>query len=508
MTAVDDGPSLATKAGRGAVVTMAGQVVRILILLAGIVILARLLTPTDYGLTAMVLAIVGVGELLRDFGLSSAAIQAKTLSKGQRANLFWINVGIGAAITGIVAALAQPIAAFYSDPRLVWVTVALSSTFLLNGIATQFRADLTRRFRFGQLAVIEIAAQALALGIAIVLALSGWGYWALVAQQVLQVLFQVVALPIIGGWWPGLPVRGERMRGLLRFGGGLVASQVLVYASRNVDSIVIGRVFGAYDLGFYNRAFQFMMLPLNQINAPSSRVALPTLSRLQDEPKRYGEFLLFGQTALLNVVTVILAFGAAQATPVIAVALGPQWAESVPLFQILAIAGFFQAAAYATYWVFVSQGRTTQLFWYTMTTRPVVIALIVVGAIWGVEGVAWMYAVSSALLWPIGCLWLAGRSTAPMGTLFLNGLRIGSVYAVAAGASYLTTIALPGDAVLLRLGVGFAAFVAALALLALLIPPFRRDLTQIVHARRYLRRVPASDDKTRTAAAQTVQETR
>ena len=119
MTAVQGRPSLGRTAGRGAVVTFGGQVIRITIQLLGIVLMARLLSPSDYGVTAMVLAIIGVGEILRDFGLSSAAIQAKTLTAGQRANLFWINVGIGAALTGIVAALAHPIASFYDDERLV-----------------------------------------------------------------------------------------------------------------------------------------------------------------------------------------------------------------------------------------------------------------------------------------------------------------------------------------------------------------------------------------------------
>ena len=343
--------SLGRTATRGAVVTMGGQGARIAIQLLGIVLLARLLSPADYGVTAMVLAIIGVGEILRDFGLSSAAIQAKTLTAGQRANLFWINLGIGAALTGVVAALAHPIAAFYDDERLVLVTLVLSSTFFLNGFSTQFRADLNRHFRFGALATIEVAAQAMALVSALALAALGWGYWALVALQVLQVFFQAIALPIMGGWWPGFPRRGEEMKPLLKFGGSLVGAQILNYASRNVDSIVIGREFGAQALGYYNRAFQLMVLPLNQINAPSTRVALPTLSRLQSQPERYAEFISFGQTVLLNIVGFVLGFSVAQATDIVAVALGPQWAPTVPLFQILAVAGFFQAAAFATYWV-------------------------------------------------------------------------------------------------------------------------------------------------------------
>lgn len=488
MTAVKPEQSLGKTASRGAAVTLAGQIVRITVQVLGIVLLARLLVPADYGVTAMVLAIIGVGEILRDFGLSSAAIQAKTLTRGQRANLFWINTGIGFGLTAIVAALAQPIAAFYGDQRLVLVTLVLSVTFFLNGFSTQFRADLNRHFRFAPLAGIEIAAQVLALGIALGLAALGWGYWAIVAQQVLQVLFQAIAFPIVAGWWPGLPRRGEEMKPFLKFGGGLVAAQMLNYASRNVDSIVIGRTFGAQQLGFYNRAFQLMVLPLNQINAPSSRVALPTLSRLQDQPQRYAEFISFGQTILLNIVCFILAFCVSQAPDVIHLALGAQWDPTVPLFQILAVAGLFQAAAYTTYWIFLSHGLTTRYLVYMVVTRPFVIGTIILGAIWGVEGVALAYAVTTALLWPIGTLFLVGKSTAPLLRLFLNALRTITIYGLAATASWASTLLLPDALPIVRILAGFVAFVVALALIAAVFPPFRRDVIGMASARRFFRR--------------------
>lgn len=508
MTSVKPQRGLGAIASRGAAVTLGGQVVRITIQLAGIVLLARLLSPVDYGVTTMVLAIIGIGEILRDFGLSSAAIQAKTLSVGQRTNLFWINVGIGAVLTAAVAALAVPIAHFYDDDRLILVTLALAPTFLFNGIATQFRADLNRRFKFGQLAGVEIFAQAASLIVALMLAVWGWGYWALVAQQVGQVLLQVALLPFIARWWPGLPRRGEQMKSLLTFGGGLVTAQLLVYASRNVDSLVIGRLFGAQSLGYYNRAFQLMLLPLNQINAPSTRVALPTLSRLQDQPKRYGEFIVFGQTILMNLVSFILALSIAQAPAVIEISLGPQWAPSIPIFQVLAVAGFFQAAAYATYWVVLSQGLMKRYLWYTVITRPLVIALIIAGALWGMPGVAVAYAVGNALLWPIGALSITRRSIAPAGRLFLGALRTLVVYGVAAAVSYAATLAIPEDQPVVRLLLGFGALVMALALAALVFPPFRRDVRAMASARRFFRRGAAASPTPADAQTPTLEEER
>ncbi len=480
--------SLGRTASRGAATTMGAQGVRIVVQVTGIVLLARLLSPSDYGVTAMVLAIVGVGEIVRDFGLSSAAIQAKTLSHGQRSTLFWINLGIGALLSLACAALAVPISALYADPRLVAVAIALAPTFLLNGFSTQFRAHLNRDFRFVSLSSVEIGAQITGLAVALVLAIWGWGYWALVVQQVLPVLLMAFALPLVAGWWPGLPSRTESVRGLVSFGGHLVASQVLVYASRNIDSVMIGRLFGPASLGFYNRAFQLMVLPLNQINAPASRVALPTLSRLQDDPERYARFLAVGQIVLLNIVAGVLAFSVAQAPALVAVALGPRWEPTVHLFQILAIAGFFQAAAYATYWVSLSLGLTKRFFWYTIATRPVVIGLIIAGALWGVEGVAWAYTIGNALVWPIGIVWMTRGTFLQGAPLFWAGARTVAVYGVAAGLSAAVTALWPGLDDVADLVVGAVVLVAALALTTVVLPAFRRDVRTILALRQHLRR--------------------
>ncbi|KQR23439.1 MULTISPECIES: lipopolysaccharide biosynthesis protein [Microbacterium] len=480
--------SLGRTASRGAVTMMGAQGVRILVQVTGIVLLARLLAPSDYGVTAMVLAIVGVGEILRDFGLSSAAIQAKTLSSGQRSTLFWINLGIGFVLAVACASLAVPIAALYGDPRLVAVSLALAPTFLLNGFSTQFRAHLNRDFRFVALSSVEVGAQLAGLCTALILALSGWGYWALVVQQVLPVVLIAIALPVVASWWPGLPGRGESVKGLLTFGGHLVASQVLVYASRNIDSVMIGRLYGPADLGFYNRAFQLMVLPLNQINAPASRVALPTLSRLQDDPERYARFLAVGQVVLLNVVAGVLAFSVAQAPALVAVALGPQWEPTVHLFQILAIAGFFQAASYATYWLSVSLGLTRRYFWYTVSTRPVVIGLIIAGASWGVEGVAWAYTIGNALVWPIGIFWMTRKISLRAAPLFWAAARTVAVYGVAALISAGSTQLWPDLPEIVHLVLGGVILVAALALLALVLPAYRRDVKMIVGLRQHLRK--------------------
>ena len=163
----------------------------------------------------------------------------------------------------------------------------------------------------------------------------------------------------------------------------------------------------------------------------------------------------------------------------------------MPIFQILAVAGFFQAASNATYWVFLSKGLTRANLYFSLATRPMLIGLIVLGSLWGVLGVATAYSISAAILWPIGLLWIARTSDAPAGAMFRNGLRTISVYVFAGGASYLATMGMPTDAYLMRLLVGAAALVGAVALLILVVPPFRRDVRAMLTVRKHFRSGPS-----------------
>lgn len=476
MSSKERSGGLGSAASRGAIVTMVGQGGRILIQFVGVVVLSRLLDPADFGLVAMVLAIVGVGEVFRDFGLTQAAVQSKTLSDQQRSNLFWLNTALGALLCVAIFACSYPIAALYGEPRLIGLAQALAFVFLLNGISTQYRAQLSRELRFLSLAVVEVAAQAFGLVLAIGVALFSGSYWALAAQQLAGAAISVVLLVAVTKWVPRLYRRGHQMGQFVRFGGFLVAAQFVTYLSKNVDSIVIGARLGPTDLGFYNRAFQILVLPLNQINAPATRVALPVLSRLQDERARFERFLLSGQTILLHLVMFIFGYAAALADPLINLVLGPGWGQSVPIFQILAISGAFQAASYATYWVFLSTGKTKSQLYWSLASRPLVIAAVLVGSIWGYVGVAWGYSLATAIVWPLGLLWISKACGAPSLKMFWNGLRGIIGYSVASVATLLVANSLfaawpPIVAAL----VGLPLFVAFLALIWLIWPGFRRD---------------------------------
>ncbi|WP_336033501.1 lipopolysaccharide biosynthesis protein [Geodermatophilus sp. FMUSA9-8] len=482
---------LARSASRGAVATLTGQGLRLLVQLAGIAVLARLLSPEDYGLVAIVAVVVTFGELFRDLGLSSAAVQAPVLGRGQRDNLFWLNTALGASLAALLCGLSPLLPVVFGDDRLTGLALALSATFVLNGVSTQYRASHQRALRFGTLTACETGGQVAGVAAGIALAALGAGYWSLVAQQLTQGLVTQVALVATARWVPGWPDRTASIRSFVGYGLPLLGTQVVNHLATNADTLVIGARFGAVPAGLYNRAFSLVSMPLLQVQAPATRVALPVLSRLRDDDRRFRDFLVTGQFVLLTLVGLSFAVLFAQAPAAVAVVLGPTWGEVVPLFRLLLVAGFCQAATYAVGWVFLARGLTRSQLRYALTVKPVTIALVLAGSAWGVQGVAAGYAIGTALTWPVALLWI--RRTGPAAAMARNGLEAGALSLVAAGGAWAAALPLPAGAAPARLAAGLAGAAVAAALLGAAWPALRRDLRRAAGLRRHLRgrRTPA-----------------
>ena len=479
--------TLGRRAARGAVITLSAQGLRVAVQLVGVVVLARLLSPHDYGLIAMVLALIGVGEIFRDFGLSSAAVQAASLSAAQRNTLFWINTAIGVALALAVVLFAPLIAAVYDEPELATIARSLAPVFVLNGLATQYRASLVRSLRFRALAVSDISSAVFGLLIAVVAALAGAGVAALVLQQLGQAVVLLLVVAVAARWLPGLPRRGAAVREMLGFGGHLVGSQLVGYVANNVDTVLIGVRFGAVPVGIYSRAFQLLMTPLNQVRSPLTAVALPVLSRLSSDAPRFARFVALGQLCLGYTLVAGLALAAAAAEPLTVVLLGQRWLPSADVLRLLAVAGVFQTLAFVGYWVYLAKALTRDLFRYSIVSAVIRIACLLIGSQWGIVGVAAGYAIAPAISWPLSLWWLARRSGMSTRPLYAGAARILSSAAIAGIAAWLAANAAAGFGSIVQLAIAALALtVAYTALLAL--PAIRRDARAVLGVARLLAR--------------------
>lgn len=472
--------SLGTTAAKGAAVTLSLQTARFVVQLSGLVVLARLLAPSDFGLIAMVTALIGIGDILREFGLVPAAIQAKVLSHDQKTNLFWLCSCLGLLVALLACAVAPLISTLYNDYRLIEITFLLSLTFLFNGLQSQFQAGLAREMRFAALSISDLFAQMIGLGLGIIAALLGFGYWSLVVQLLSQSFSLLILRICVAKWTPGWPNKLGKIGDQLRFGKSLVLTQSLVYVSSNVDSLLVGSRFGATELGFYNRGFQILMMPLNQILTPLTTVALPVLSRVSDDAARFNNYLQRAQIVVAYPTVLLFSGMAASAYPLIKVVFGENWTPSAPVFQALALGGVFQAIGYVGYWVFLSKALTASHFRFSLLSRSILVSAILVGSFWGPVGVAVGYSTGIVLNWPLGLLWLRRVAGIRVRPLFAGGLRAVLLGATSAVASIGVHIAMvPGDnvsSILVTVGSGLL-FVC---LIVTVVPIYRRDMVAIL----------------------------
>ncbi len=383
---------------RGGAITMATEAGRFVLTIASTIVFARMIAPEGFGLISMVVAITNFVKLFNDFGLSQATVQKAEINHIQVSTLFWLNVALGTVLMLLTAALAPAVAWFYSEPRLTWITITLACGFIFSGFAVQHRALLNRQMRYTALATIKIASMVVGTVTAIVAAWFGAGYWALVLMPLSSSLTGTVGVWVMCSWRPGPPVWHSNIRSMLAFGSNLTGTNILLYFVRNTDNILIGRYWGAQQLGLYDRAYQLLYLPIREISAPVSAVALPALSRLQNDPERYRAYY---HKAILLIVTLgmpLVGFLFVSADKAILLCLGPKWMDTVSIFRALSVASFIGTFSYATGWVYISLGQTNRQLRWVLLTSPITVLIFFISVRWGALGVATAFSLSTPII--------------------------------------------------------------------------------------------------------------
>lgn len=476
---------------RSSAFVLASQGGRFVINLAATALLARLLVPADFGVVMKVVAVTGVIQSFTDLGLSTATIQSPRVSHGQVTALFWANILLGVLAASLIAAAAPLIAWFYQDPSVQPLVLGYAAICLISSGIVQHRAILRRRMRFAEISTITVVSLFLgALG-ATIAAWLGAGPWAIVLQQGITQLTTLVAFWLVCSWRPGFPRRGVDAWRMLSFGGWLAGANVIGYARRTADQVLLGKFLGDGMLGLYNRSFQILLLPLQQINAPISAVAIPSMSRLQDDPAAFRRFYRRVLNAIAHTTLPITAVMTAQAEEVVLVLLGPQWVDAIPIFTALGFAAWGQTLTNSTSWVVTSHGLTRRMFVWEAMITPVVIGSAAIGLIWGVQGVAIAVAISSQAT-RLPSTWYAFRGLHLKVSDFVSATARPAALSVCAGlAAFAVHLATKSWPEALTLVAGSATAGAVYLALAALWPQARAELVTLSRLRSELRRARA-----------------
>ena len=395
--------------------------------------LARLLTPADFGLVTMVTTF---SLLLVSFGVNGfteAIIQWEAVDHALASNLFWINLATGIFLTMGFAAAGSLMARFYHAPLVARIAAGMSLTILASSTSVLHLALLNRAMVFTAISINDVIARAASLIVAILLAFAGWGYWALVAGAVALPVSQSIGAWYLCRWIPGLPRRTPGTSSAVRFAMNIYGRFTVNYGSRNLDNLLVGWRFAAQALGFYKKAYDLFALSAGQLVAPLSNVALAALSRVNRDSVQYRKHLL-------NILAVIAFVGmglGAELTlvgkDVIRLLLGPGWEASGRIFTYFGPGIGIMFLYYTHGWIHLSIGKADRWFRWGVVEFIVTALLFILGLRRGPTGVALAWTASFWIL-TIPAFWYAGRPIQ---------LRVGSI--VAAAWKYVLASAIAGS---------------------------------------------------------------
>lgn len=358
----------------------------------------RLLAPADYGLLAMATVFVAFLAMFSELGLGAAIVQKADVDEELLKRAFGLILIVHFSLAALLASAAPLIAAFYTEPRVTPILQVLSVQFLLAAFAVIPDAQLQRRMEFRNRSLLDFSGAVVASGTTLLMAMAGWGVWALVAGSLVSQGFKTVGINCLSPFlrWPDFSLQG--MRSLLRFGGNFTAVQVFWMFLSQVDVLICAKWLGNEVLGFYSVAMQLASLPSQRISGLVNQVAFPTFARMQGELRKVGESVLSG-ARVLSFFSFPVLWGMSSVAPeIVVVILGEKWAlatvplQALTLIMPLRIVGNFVATAVQ------GIGRSDivlrSVVWASFMTPPV----LIVGVYgWGLLGLSLAWLVASPL---------------------------------------------------------------------------------------------------------------
>jgi PST family polysaccharide transporter len=376
----------------------ASQVVKLTVNVCATLVLVRLLSPSAFGLAAMAAVLVNFMLLFKDLGLGTATVQSSTLSQQQLSTIFWLGQLGGLVFAVLGLALAPLMAWVFSEPQLIHALMLLSAGFLLGTSASQHTALLTRHLRFGALGAVEIASVACGLGLAVLLAWLGYGWWSLVWQRVFQMVCFTVGVWITCSWRPSFDFRLSEVRTHVSLGLHVSGASLAGYASRNADNLLIGWYWGATALGFYSKAYDLLMAPLTQVAGPLGQALQPILGRLRDDPDRYRMVITHVLSASLLILLPVGTLMAWRSSDVTVLLLGEPWLPAAPIVGWFGLLVCFHLCGSILTWSLVTRQRGMDLSRTAVVNAFVNLVGFAVSLPYGVVAVAATYTLLGALV--------------------------------------------------------------------------------------------------------------
>ena len=400
--------NLRYKAVKGAGINVIAQFVGLICHTAGVIVLARLLTPKEFGLVAMVTAF---SMWLMNFGENGFAefiIQKEYIDEKEINSIFWLHVCVACIFAIAFTFFGLWLVFFYSEPQLWGIAAVMSSSFVLTAFCTSHLALLKRQMQFSSIALVGLLAIILSVILSIAAAVAGMSYWAVVIRQLTILIVTVIGAWILCPWRPGRPQLSSMALPGLKYGLQVYGNFSIGYVMRNIDKVLLGKFHGTAILGNYDRAYYLSMMPVGQILTPLNNVALATLSRLTNDKVRFIAYYTkaAGMVSFLGTAVALILTISAQ--DIIMLLLGPAWKDAGLIVMAFGpgIAGML---IYGTHsWLHLSLGTPHRWMRWNVFASIITIAAFFIAASYGGVAMALAYSITTYLL-IIPALWYAGK---------------------------------------------------------------------------------------------------
>lgn len=389
--------SLAQKGLSGFIYTFSSSIINKIIVLAGGIYLARLLSPEDYGLVAMLYIIFEVSGFLITGGFGLALIREKTISEADKATVFYFNILVSISLYIILWFGAPLIAVFYERQELIMLTRLMGLDLLFKSLTIVQSSVLKRELKFKVLGVIQVMSGIITIGIAVLLAYSGYGVIALAIKFILGSLVSSIMLFVFNPWVPKGFITKESFHKLFAFGSNVMFLGFVNTISRNLNQVVIGKYFSASLLGFFNQGNMLKDSVANTLNDTVMNVTFPMLAQLQDDKDRlklgYQRIMRINTFIIFPIVTILIL----SAEPLIIGLLGEKWRGSIVFLQILGISGYVRHLHSINLNVLKVYGKGRDYLYQGFFRNGLTILGILIAVNFSVIAMAWAFVITEFL---------------------------------------------------------------------------------------------------------------
>ena len=353
------------------------------------IVLARILTPADFGVVAMLAVFIGVGTVFIDGGFSSALVQRQNITHTDESTVFFFNLSMGAVFGVLLCAAAPWVAIFFKQPVLQYLSYAMALSLFVGAFGSIHTVLLDKEMNFKITARVGVVSSVVGGALAIYMASQGYGVWSLAGQTIVSGIITVGLLWVWHPWRPSFDFSVASLRSLFRFGGYEMASTLLDVFVTNLYSILIGKMYSVRDVGFFIRARNLQVIPITMMLSIVQRVAFSAFSSVAVDKARLSRGLRQAQAVVMLINMPVMISVIVLAEPLVVTLFGDQWLPCVPMLQVLGLSGILWPLSILNLNVLRAQGHSDLRFRIEIVTKVTAIILTIVASYYGIMAIAW-----------------------------------------------------------------------------------------------------------------------